>query len=245
MTRVDIDGESYACPFATLFRALTAGEERLLRDSITALGIHTPVLVYLSPAHGRAILDGLNRLRLGLALGVEIPIFNRGKLSDEKAKALATDLNRARRHLTVEEQQAERGERVKRVVAARTGPTPQSLRAIAAAEQVSHIQIRRDLAEASGAPGVTPGPPAAVQGSDGKAYPAARPKARKRTTLAQKASRAATALAGLVKGILNTQGSRLEAIAVGYGVPITADGWTALDAIRATLRDLAQPAVNG
>jgi hypothetical protein len=94
--------------------------------------------------------------------------------------------NDLRRHETPEQAIKRIQTRQERVAAARQ--QGQSLRTIAAEEEISESQVRRDLEEASGAPhgapddneGAPPGAPESngkVRGRDGKTYPASNPAA--------------------------------------------------------------------
>jgi transposase-like protein len=221
MTRVTIDGETYACPFAALFRPHTPAERSRMVASIGVHGVRSPVLHYLSETHGRAILDGLNRVDYALGLGLTVPMMFLGRMRDDVARTLALSLNLDRRHLTAEEQQAARGERVKRVAQARDEGA--SIREIARAEQVSPGQVQRDLAAAS------------VSGDTPK------PKTRPRKPPAVRARASADNLVGLVRAVLKgPQRARFEQLAQQAGVPLAGKEWPALDLIRAVLRDVAQ-----
>lgn len=249
-----INGDTFAAPFAGLFRPLTPAERGRLRASVAGNGVKSPVLVYLSPAHGRAVLDGLNRSEVSFELDpdADVPTLSLGRMGDAQARDLAVTLNADRRHLTVEEQQAARERRVKRVAAARE--QGESLRSIAAAEGVSLTQVQRDISEAAGVPG---GTPERVEGSDGKSYPARTRRPARRLPPPEKARRLALQLCRLVARIMaSPAAARLEEIARGHGLPTAgeparvrhrrgapkpppATRWPALDALAAVLRDLA------
>lgn len=171
MTTLVIRGTEYRLPFAELFRALSETERAELAASIRALGVMSPVFVYNSPTWGpNCVIDGANRLREGAAAEIDVPV-QRFAVSDETARRMAEDLNIARRQVTPEEARAAR---VKRVVAARVDQK-QSLRAIAAREQVSEKQVRNDLDKATAEGGTQLNPTDRVTGLDGKSRPATRP----------------------------------------------------------------------
>ena len=163
----------YATPFADLFRELTPAERLELTDSIRAAGVLSAVLVYTSPKHGPAILDGLNRWAIAGELGVPCPVNDLGTMGDQDARELAEQANHCRRHLTPKDWQAmaaARAERVKRVAEKRQ--QGKSLRTIADEEGVSVKTVRDDIDE-SGVRGGTPD--AEVTGRDGKTYKATKP----------------------------------------------------------------------
>lgn len=269
MRRVTINGDVYAAPFDRLVRPLTPAERDGLRGSIRRVGVVKPVVVYVSPTWGRAVIDGLNRGELSSEIDpdAEVPVVSRGRVSDAEARELALDLNVHRRHLSPEELQAARERRVRRVAATRQ--TGESLRTIAGLEGVSVAQVRRDLAdhkalaenglEPAPTPGVPGGAPPTVSGVDGKSYPARRP----RLTRVNQARRAAELLARVVAQLVRESGAtRLEELAASYGVPLgpkadpprrrkgspkppPATRWPALDAVCAVLRELAGGAASG
>ncbi len=142
MRRVSINSRTYALPFSDLLRPLTPRELAELTASIDAEGVLDPVSVYTSRVHGRAVVDGMNRALIAEALHLEVPLADLGEMSDEAARHLAYALNVVRRHLSAEEIEALRKERVERVKAARANGEP--LRKIAAREGVSHTQVNND-----------------------------------------------------------------------------------------------------
>lgn len=172
MNRVTLNRLSYALPFQKLFRELTDAEAKNLRESVTQFWVGYPVITFVSPTHGRSILDGSNRARTAYELDPdrEVPVDDRGEIPDAVAEALALSLNADRRHLSAADWQrisALRVERMKRVMTARH--EGKSQRTIANAVGVSQTQVRLDLARA----GVQA--PAHVVGADRKIYPASRP----------------------------------------------------------------------
>ena len=172
MQEVVINGVRHAAPFADLFRELTPIERSALAESAKRDGIHTPVLVYDSEDHGRAVIDGLNRAEVAAELGLELRVVNFGPIPDDDAQRIAEDVNAARRHLTPEEQQRVRSERVERVAEMRS--EGKSLRAISDEVGVSAEQVRQDVKEAT-VKGLTVEPEKVV-GKDGKSRPAKQPK---------------------------------------------------------------------
>jgi hypothetical protein len=225
VTRIDIDGESYACPFAGLLRPHTPGERAAMRESILADGVTSPVITYLSDLHGRAVIDGMNRPLYVAELaadGHEVeppPVLCLGRLDDKTAKRLALSLNLARRQLTIEEQQVARGERIKRIAAANL-----STRELAALEGVSQTQIVEDKRVAR------------LAGSEHQC-------SRKRTTrpLPVRTYRGAQSLESKVKAILahKAYAVRLAAVASSHGCPLDGKRWPALELVAAVLRDVA------
>lgn len=207
---VFVGGLTYRLPFAMehepLFRPWTPAERADVRESMLKIspkgrpqGIMGRIVTYDSPTWGlRCVIDGANRLRLLAELLNEFPDLtfpqlnpqDRGRLTDEHARDIATDLNLCRRHLTPAEQHEHRQRRITRVVLAHTAG--QSLRAIAADQGVSLGQVQADLADSVPAdvaeltpahldvsiqvPGVYPYTPEpkleqpTTQGADGKTY---------------------------------------------------------------------------
>ncbi len=226
MTRVVIDGETYACPFAGLLRSHTPAERAAMRESILADGVTSPIITYISDTHGRAIVDGMNRPVYVAELvdeGHEVeppPVLCLGHQTDKTAKRLALSLNVARRQLTVEEQQAARGERINRVLAAVGAGA--GIRETARAEGVSAPQILRDIADSDGVTGVTAKPS-------------------RKVPLVVRAHRRALSLTKAVRVLADsaTHRERLSAVASSHGCPMTGKDWPALELVLAVLRDVA------
>ena len=127
-----------------------------------------PIILYK-----KQILDGRNRYMAANAAGVT-PTFIAFKGADEQARLFVQTANEERRHLNAEWLQRRRQERIPRVVAARQDGD--SLRTIAAAENVSESQIRGDIKAASTAQGCAVEPAdGIVTGRDGKDRPATKP----------------------------------------------------------------------
>jgi hypothetical protein len=193
MRTITYDGTEYRCPFSTSFRRHTATELDAMRESIAAQGVLNPVRIYydLDTDDAFCILDGEGRLTVAIELGAAVPFLDMGPLETEAAYAIAKTLNDARRHDDPAAIAARRAERIQRVAQARS--EGQSTRAIAEAEGVSQMQVRRDLEESSGETEVSPDveePPEepaeeapkkrtvaeTVKGRDGKDYPLTRKK---------------------------------------------------------------------
>lgn len=214
MKRVDIDGETYACPFSDLFRPHTERERQRMLASMRANGIRVNVVTYLSPTHGRAILDGMNRALYGLELGIDVPETCLGRLDDAQAKQLAISLNLDRRQLSLDEQMQARGERINRVAAA--SAAGQSTRQIASAEGVSQTQVVADLAAAN------------------------TPVRKKNMPLFVRAHRAAGRLSKLVNKLArSSRGEQFAILAAQHGIPLDGKRWPQLEIIAAVLRDVA------
>lgn len=218
MTRVEIDGESYACPFAGVLRPHTPAERAAMRESILLDGVMNPVIYYISDLHGRAIIDGVNRpvyVAELVAEGHDVDpprLLCLGRQPDATARRMALALNLARRHLSQEEQQAARGERVRRVAAAVASGA--GIRETARAEGVSHVQVLRDIQLANG----------------GTRVP------RRRQPIPLRAFRAAKRLDKMSRDISR---ERLAPVAESHGVPVAGKTWPALEGVLLTLRDLA------
>lgn len=75
---------------------LTAEQEASLRAGLQRNGVAVPITV---DQHGR-ILDGHNRFRIALELGIECPRVVQVVVDDDDALDRAVELNCARRHLT-------------------------------------------------------------------------------------------------------------------------------------------------
>lgn len=114
------------------------------------------------------VVDGAHRIihaaRLGL---VNVPIKMKSFDSEDEARDYCERINLERRHLTAAQLRLLRDSRIERITELRK--KGESLRAIAAAENISETQVRRDLEDA-GAPGGAPD--GKVTGKDGKKYDA-------------------------------------------------------------------------
>ena len=97
------------------------------------------------------MLDGANRVRIAAELGlIDIPVHVAADLSPEEKVALALDLNEARRHLSQEDQQRLREQRVELVADLRR--QGESLRSIA--EHRRRDRRYRDRAASNRGPAV-------------------------------------------------------------------------------------------
>lgn len=115
MKKVSLNGKSYVCPFAKLFREHTAAEFAALKTSIGNFWVQNPVVVFTSPTHGASLLDGIGRIEAAHEVDPdrEIPTDDRGNMTDLAAKALVLDLNAlARRQLTADDIRAFREEQL-------------------------------------------------------------------------------------------------------------------------------------
>jgi hypothetical protein len=155
--------------FPDLLRPLTAEERTGLEESILRDGIAVSILV---DQHD-GIIDGINRAEIAAAnLWMKCPIDVRPCTSDEERRELALALNEHRRHLSQEDLQRLRQERIARVADGRH--EGKSLRALAEQEKVSETQVRKDI-KAATAYGCAVEPTGGkVTGRDGKKRPAKR-----------------------------------------------------------------------
>lgn len=142
-------GQTYWLPFADALRKLNTRERRLLRATIVLYGVLDPVMTYDSPTHGeRCVIDGANRLRIGVELQKHVPIKHFGPMSDVEAWERAEAKNFARRQIsqavlrTHDNDRVARIERVKLAILAGA-----SLRDAARAESISHETVRRYLSQ--------------------------------------------------------------------------------------------------
>ncbi|OWK45831.1 hypothetical protein [Fimbriiglobus ruber] len=172
MNTVLLNGEEYAAPFRDRYRPLTPDELDALRSSVRADGVIEPVVLYVSPTHGKSVLDGVNRIEVANELGQIVPTIKLGELPDDRAATLADSLQEGRRSLTPEEIRAARAARVQRVAEMRAGGM--SLRAIAGEEGVSHTTIKDDLKMAYSDEEVGGTDPEKIEGIDGRSYSARR-----------------------------------------------------------------------
>lgn len=170
-------------PAYQLFPALEPAVEAALTESIRRFGVLVPVV---KDQHGNT-LDGHHRLRIAEEMEVPCRVDIVTVLDEDEARDIAATLNSDRRQLDPD--QRIEVEKVLREAG-------HSLRAIAGAVGVSHVQVRNDLA---GVNDLTPdedAEPERVQGRDGKSYPAHRP-ALVATKNEQEAAKAQQALADL------------------------------------------------
>lgn len=184
MNRLTINGSSYALPFEKLFRPHTEIESRELAESIRDIGVQVPIITYISPTHGRAVIDGIGRGRKAIEVGSDrkVPVEDYGEISDADAESIARHLNK-RRHLTPEELKELREQERKRIPELRKAGL--SLRAIGKEVKEDVATVHRILKQ-SPVEDSTPDDdlpiadeypplPGRVRGSDGKSYPARRP----------------------------------------------------------------------
>jgi N6-adenosine-specific RNA methylase IME4 len=168
---IRLGSRTFRVLFPDLLRPLNAAEREGLMKDIAGRGVVAPVIVDARDG----VIDGLNRLELAAELGIDVAdipfrVMDLTRLEEKRALALA--LNEHRRHLTAEELQELRRQRVQRVAEARRNG--QSYRAIADQENVSESQVRQDVAAAT-AQGCAVDPAGGtVTGRDGKRRPAYR-----------------------------------------------------------------------
>ena len=132
MARVVLNHISYALPFADLLPSQSASDLATLREHIRAHGVHVPILVGITPAHGRIVIDGVTRSRIAADLDLEVKLDDYGEVTDELALSLALALNAHRRHL-------DRTERDRVIVQLRG--SGKSVRAIAALTGISKSTV--------------------------------------------------------------------------------------------------------
>lgn len=242
MKRVEINGRTYALPFASLLRPLTDDERDQLAASVETHGVMQAVVTYTSPTHGRSVIDGMHRAVEAERQGRDdVPTLDLGRLPDEDARERCLDLNLSRRHLSAAEiEQAADARRV-RVAGARAAG--ESLRAIADREGVSLAQVQRDAAReapaAAGPPGVPGGTPepGKVKGRDGKTY-----SQRREDTPEQLLDRTRKTCDRLVEGLLaladGDLAADLLALAPRHGVTFRQDDGGCLCETAVSLRSL-------
>lgn len=161
-------------PYAESFDLLEGkAYEEFRADIASSNGPREPIKFRLIDGGIKQGLDGRNRLRACDDLEIPCP-EQLVEVDDESVEAFIDSLNVHRRHLSREQQQEKRAERVKRVTEKRA--QGQSTREIADSEGVSQSTIQRDL-EKSGEPGGSPenekpADPPKTTGKDGKKYPA-------------------------------------------------------------------------
>src|SRR5438445_754058 len=96
---IELNGQVYRLPFATLFRPLADEELERLVISIAKHGIQVPIVA----DENGMILDGHNRLLVARRLRLPasaVPVRVVSGLTPEQKLALARSLNEARRQLT-------------------------------------------------------------------------------------------------------------------------------------------------
>jgi hypothetical protein len=162
--------KTYTALFPDLLPPLTPEARAGLKDDIAKHGVLVPVIV----DEHNGIIDGIHRLEIAAELGCQVSVEVRRGMSPEEKRDLALSLNVHRRHLTPEELQRLRQERIARVAEGRR--QGKSIRTLAAEEKVSPGQVHRDVAAAT-VSGETVEPEGGrVTGRDGRRRPAARQK---------------------------------------------------------------------
>lgn len=94
--RVSQMGQYEPHPYALLMPPLSDEEYRVLKASIAAMGIKTPVEL----DEDKKILDGIHRCKIATELGIDVPVNVNSGLTDDQKLELALGLNLYRRHLT-------------------------------------------------------------------------------------------------------------------------------------------------
>ena len=143
-------GKEYHQLFPELFRKLYDSEESDLRASIKTRGVLEPILT----DDENGVIDGWNRLRIGIEEGQEVPMIPFEGMSDDGKRDIAKMANYARRQLSRKEIEAAKKERIQKVK--RQKKAGKSVRQIAKSCNVSSTQVRRDLG-LKGAPYGAPG----------------------------------------------------------------------------------------
>jgi hypothetical protein len=153
--------------FPDLLRPLSPRERADLRDSIRTDGIRYPPLV----TGAVEIIDGFHRIELAAELGMaDVPFSIISGRDHDYLRRLALRMNVCRRHLSLEELQVLRGERIERVAESRL--EGKSTRQIAEEEGVSQKQVRLDLEKATEEGYSVEPKNGRVNGRDGKSRPA-------------------------------------------------------------------------
>lgn len=148
-----------------LFPNLTLDEMEALTADIAERGVMVPVEV----DEDGAILDGHHRAMIADSLGIGYPTVVRAGWTEEQKLTHVVALNAHRRHLAGDQ---------RREVVARLRRERMSTRAIARAVGVDQSTVVRDLAgDASASPAIDADASMPVTiGTDGKSYPAQRPR---------------------------------------------------------------------
>jgi hypothetical protein len=141
-------GITYTCPLSTRFRRHTDDELEAIRSTAKQYGIRNAIRIYTDTTADpqghpidNCVLDGEGRLTIASELNLEfVEMVHEELMTTEEAYELAKVDNDARRQDDPEEI---RKRRVERVVESRS--KGESLRTIADKENVSVIQIQRDL----------------------------------------------------------------------------------------------------
>jgi ParB-like chromosome segregation protein Spo0J len=163
--------------YAALVRPLDYDERGRLEDSIRhGYDDSHPIVVW---ARTGEIVDGRNRRDVAVGLGLaDVPVVEREFADDAEVAAYVLAANLARRHLTAKE---------RRELAGRLVVNGTSTRRAAKTAGVSEATARRAAADARA--GASPDAPTSerVTGSDGKSYPATKPRAAKPQAAKRKA----------------------------------------------------------
>lgn len=110
---IAVGGRDFRLPYAGEVRPLNEREYADLRGSIDRHGVADPVLV----DEDDNVIDGHHRLRIARELGLAaVPVDVRTGLTDEQKRALASELNTHRRHMTQKEREEHAAARRERVM---------------------------------------------------------------------------------------------------------------------------------
>jgi hypothetical protein len=142
MEEINVGNRTCYIRFPGLLRPLSTAEQANLEASIQSHGVLHPI--HTDDENG--IIDGIHRARIAAKLGIT-PEFREHKgLTPEQKRQLALSLNLDRRHLTEEEQERARAQRLDRVATKRR--EGKSTRTIAKEEGISQSQVVKDLRSA-------------------------------------------------------------------------------------------------
>lgn len=153
----------HAHPKASKYRVLSAARLQDLADDIGQNGQQDPIVFSAGPASEGFLIDGRNRWLACELAGLVPDVIKIHFETDADIVAFIESKNDFRRHLTQEEEESNRQERIARVVASRQAG--KSLRAIASEQGVSLGQVQRDLATVSPD---TVDLPTQITGNDGR-----------------------------------------------------------------------------
>jgi hypothetical protein len=168
--KVKVGSVTYHLPFVDLI-PFDAQQLARLRDSIREQGrVRVPVLCWQDKRTDETewVVDGAHRVLVAAELGlVEVPRSHAAFDSEQAAREECQRLNRDRRHLTAEQLDAMRQERIERVVERREAG--ESIRSIAESEGIAIGTVASDLKVASTVQGRTVEPVGGkVTGKDGR-----------------------------------------------------------------------------
>lgn len=180
MRRIHINGTSYACPFERHLPPHTAASLAALEaDIVKRKKVVLPVIVFVSPTHGRCILDGITRATLAEKHEIaDVPVDHWGDVPDDVATEMCLAVNILRRQIAPKDYDE---------VVLRMRRAGESIRGIAAVSGIPKGRVER-IIEGAGMPTYQQTPsffddddeeeeeslPETIRGRDGKEYPAKR-----------------------------------------------------------------------